>query len=268
MARGVCARGCHADRVVRVCPIEGAVPGGKQLLRRLRARGEAPARGSSPQRRGINSRRMLYAMLREFGGSIAGAVTIGDPQSRARRSQPRYRRPVSDSEIIARLRRAASDGDLLARTTRASWSMPNIMRLPAEAAPRRVRRPVVSPEGLALHPHRIDPGWRGRPDELAQEALRARARRLSAWPAARTELVGNGVRQYLVIEAATTAPLGRGDRHADPPGGACRPGARSRSGWTTTRGFQDPQSPRDSRRLSAYRIAELLGSPPGRGHPA
>jgi serine/threonine-protein kinase HipA len=48
-------------------------------------------------------------MLREFGSSIAGAVTIGDPQT-ARRSQPRYD-PVCNSDILARLRRAASDGD-------------------------------------------------------------------------------------------------------------------------------------------------------------
>src|ERR1700722_2538831 len=62
------------------------------------------------QRRGISNPTDLYAMLREFGSSIAGAVTIGDPQT-ARRSQPRYE-PIRNSEIIARLRRAASDGDL------------------------------------------------------------------------------------------------------------------------------------------------------------
>jgi serine/threonine-protein kinase HipA len=47
------------------------------------------------QRRGISNPTDLYAMLREFGSSIAGAVTIGDPQS-ARRSQPRYE-PISDT---------------------------------------------------------------------------------------------------------------------------------------------------------------------------
>src|SRR5262245_52433674 len=62
------------------------------------------------QRRGTTNPTDLYAMLREFGSSIAGAVTIADPQA-ARRNQPRYE-TISDSEIIARLRRAASDGDL------------------------------------------------------------------------------------------------------------------------------------------------------------
>ena len=38
------------------------------------------------QRRGISNPTDLYAMLREFGSSIAGAVTIGDPQ--AARAEP------------------------------------------------------------------------------------------------------------------------------------------------------------------------------------
>jgi len=49
-------------------------------------------------------------MLRESGSSIAGAVTIGDPDT-ASRTQPTYE-PISDGEIIKRLRRAANDGDL------------------------------------------------------------------------------------------------------------------------------------------------------------
>lgn len=61
-------------------------------------------------RRGISGPTDLYAMLREFGSSIAGAVTIADPAT-ARRTQPRYE-PVSDGDIIARLRRAVSNGDL------------------------------------------------------------------------------------------------------------------------------------------------------------
>jgi hypothetical protein len=40
-------------------------------------------------------------MLRESGSSIAGAVTIGDPDT-ASRTQPTYE-PISDGEIIRRL---------------------------------------------------------------------------------------------------------------------------------------------------------------------
>ncbi len=49
-------------------------------------------------------------MLREFGSSIAGAVTVADPDA-AKETEPRYE-PISESEIIRRLRRAASEGDL------------------------------------------------------------------------------------------------------------------------------------------------------------
>src|SRR5580704_12050653 len=62
------------------------------------------------QRRGIGDPTDLYAMLREFGSSIAGAVTVADPDS-DRRTEPRYE-PIGDGEIIRRLSRAASDGDL------------------------------------------------------------------------------------------------------------------------------------------------------------
>lgn len=62
------------------------------------------------QRRGISNPADLYAMLREFGSSIAGAVTVSDPDT-ASRTQPSYE-PVSDGEIIRRLQRAANDGDL------------------------------------------------------------------------------------------------------------------------------------------------------------
>ena len=62
------------------------------------------------QRHGIANPADLYAMLREFGASIAGAVTVGDPDA-ATRTQPAYE-PTSDGKIIRRLQRAANDGDL------------------------------------------------------------------------------------------------------------------------------------------------------------
>src|ERR1700722_14866442 len=62
------------------------------------------------ERRGISHPTDLYEMLREFGSSSAGAVTIGDREA-ARRTKPRYE-PISNGEIAKRLRRAASDGDL------------------------------------------------------------------------------------------------------------------------------------------------------------
>jgi len=46
-------------------------------------------------------------MLREFGSSIAGAVTISDPDT-ASRTLPVFE-PISDGEIIKRLQRGSDD---------------------------------------------------------------------------------------------------------------------------------------------------------------
>ena len=46
------------------------------------------------QRRGISNPADLYAMLREFGSSIAGAVTVTDPDT-ASRTQPTTSRSVT-----------------------------------------------------------------------------------------------------------------------------------------------------------------------------
>lgn len=69
---------------------------------------EGRQREQLTQRRGIRDPTDLYAMFREFGSSIAGAVTIADPDA-ASRTEPRYE-PIGEREIIQRLRRAASDG--------------------------------------------------------------------------------------------------------------------------------------------------------------
>ena len=102
-------------------------------------------------------------MLREFGSSIAGAVTIGDPQS-ARRSQPRYE-PVSDGEIIARLRRAAFDGDLgsddQSRSMLAGYQ-PKLLLA-------RFEGQWYLPRGRAHSTHILKPRLAGRPDGLARE---------------------------------------------------------------------------------------------------
>jgi serine/threonine-protein kinase HipA len=66
---------------------------------------EGRQREQLTQRRGIRDPTDLYAMLREFGSSIAGAVTIADPDV-VSQTEPRYE-PISEREIIQRLRRAA-----------------------------------------------------------------------------------------------------------------------------------------------------------------
>lgn len=271
---GLITRGSRRDRIEFEW-IDGFEPGPVTLtesfgaVRRVAPSGPASSffggyalegrqRERLTQRRGISNPTDLYAMLREFGSSIAGAVTVGDPQT-ARRTQPRYE-PIKDGEIIARLRRAASDGDLgsddQSRSMLAGYQ-PKLLLA-------RFGEQWYLPRGRAHSTHILKPRLEGRPDGLAREyyghALAAELG-LASYEA---ELVGSGARQYLVIErydrsvdgetitlvhqedAAQALALDWVDDHAK---------------------FQAPDVPRDSRRLSAYRIAELLGSLQGEGHP-
>src|SRR5512146_686607 len=197
------------------------------------------------QRRGISNPTDLFAMLREFGSSIAGAVTIGDPRA-VRRTQPRYE-PVSDGEIIQRLRRAASDGDLGAddqsRSMLAGYQ-PKLLLA-------RFGGQWYLPRGRAHSTHILKPRLEGRPDGLAREhyghALAADLG-LARYVIERYDRAVHGEKVTLIHQEDAAQALGLDwvDDHAK---------------------FQDPGAPRDSRRPSAYRIAELLGSLQGQGQP-
>ena len=75
MGRRIYARSCDADGVVRVSPVESAVHAASNFFGGYALEGRQRERLT--ERRGISNPTDLYAMLREFGSSIAGAVTIG-----------------------------------------------------------------------------------------------------------------------------------------------------------------------------------------------
>jgi len=209
-------------------------------------------------RRGISDPTDLYAMLREFGSSIAGAVTIGDPAT-AKRTEPRYE-PVSDSEIIARLRRAVSDGDLgsddQSRSMLAGYQ-PKLLLA-------RFGDQWYLPRGRAHSTHILKPRLSGRPDGLAREHYGHRLAAELGLASYRTELVGRGDRQYLVIERYDRVVDGEEVTLIHQEDAAQALGLD----WVDDHAkFQDPNAPRSIRRPSAYRIAELLGSLQGEGHP-
>lgn len=210
------------------------------------------------QRRGISNPADLYAMLREFGSSIAGAVTVSDPGT-ASQTKPRYE-PISESEIIQRLRRAANDGDLgsddQSRSMLAGYQ-PKLLLA-------RFGSDWYLPRGRAHSTHILKPRLPGRPDGLAREHYGHALAAELGLARYRTELVGNGARQYLVIE--------RYDRVVDGDTVSLihQEDAAQALGldWVDDHAkFQDPGAPRDSHRPSAYRIAELLGSLQGEGTP-
>jgi serine/threonine-protein kinase HipA len=78
------------------------------------------------------------------------------------------------------------------------------------------------------------------------------------------ELVGKGARQYLVIERYDRAVHGETVTLIHQEDSAQALGLD----WVDDHSkFQNPDAPRDPRRPSAYRIAELLGSLQGEGRP-
>jgi serine/threonine-protein kinase HipA len=210
------------------------------------------------QRRGISNPTDLYAMLREFGSSIAGAVTIGDPRA-GRRGEPRYE-PIGDGEIIARLRRAASDGDL--GSDDQSRSM--LAGYQAKLLLARLGDQWYLPRGRAHSTHILKPRLEGRPDGLAREHFGHALAADLGLAGYHTELVGNGARQYLVIERYDRIVDGETVTLVHQEDAAQALGLD----WIDDHAkFQDPSAPRDSRRPTAYKIAELLGSLRGEGRP-
>jgi len=210
------------------------------------------------ERRGISNPADLYAMLREFGSSIAGAVTIADPDM-VSRTQPRYE-PIGDGEIIKRLRRAANDGDLgsddQSRSMLAGYQ-PKLLLA-------RFGGSWYLPRGRAHSTHILKPRLPGRPDGLAREYYGHALAAELGLARYRAELVGNGARQHLVIERYDRVVDGETVMLIHQEDAAQALGID----WVDDHAkFQDPSAPRNSHRPSAYRIAELLGSLQGEGRP-
>jgi serine/threonine-protein kinase HipA len=210
------------------------------------------------QRRGISNPADLYAMLREFGSSIAGAVTVDDPDA-ASRTRPSYE-PVSDGEIIKRLKRAADDGDL--GSDDQSRSM--LAGLQPKLLLARFGSNWYLPHGRAHSTHILKPRLRGRPDGLAREYYGHALAAELGLARYSTELVDKGARQYLVIERYDRSVEGETVTLIHQEDAAQALGLD----WVDEHAkFQDPEAPRSSHRPSAYRIAELLGSLQGEGRP-
>jgi len=210
------------------------------------------------QRRGISNPTDLYAMLREFGSSIAGAVTVSDPGT-ASQTKPRYE-PISEGEFIRRLQRAANDGDL--GSDEQSRSM--LAGLQPKLLLARFDGDWYLPHGRAHSTHILKPRLSARRDGLAREYYGHTLAAELGLARYSTELVGGGARQYLVIERYDRVVDGRTVTLIHQEDAAQALGLD----WVDDHAkFQDPNAPRDPHHPNAYRIAEFLGSLQGEGRP-
>lgn len=196
----------------------------------------------------------LFALLSEFGGSIAGAVTLRrtDEQASAR---PRYE-PMSEAALAARLAQALRDSDQGipddSRSTLPGYQ-PKVLAA-------RFGDQWVYPRGRAHSTHILKPQVPARPHRIFDEHfshLLTRALGLSSYGS-----------QIAVAQGTTFLAIERFDRtvSADAVLVHHQEDLAQALGldWRDSdRKFQDPYRPGDPRRATARRIATLLGSLPG-----
>ena len=196
----------------------------------------------------------LFALLDEFGGSIAGAVTLRRLGDRAT-SRPEYE-PLTDRALAAKLRQALEGSDQgIADDSRSTLPgyQPKVL--------------VAKIDGLWAYPHGrahstwiLKPQVPARPNRLYDEHyshLLARHAGLSTY---RSEIGEAGRTTYLAIERFDRELVDGQVRLRHQEDLAQALGLDWRE---TDVKFQEPAWPNDPRRASTRRIGELLGSIPG-----
>jgi serine/threonine-protein kinase HipA len=196
----------------------------------------------------------LFALLDEFAGSIAGAVTLRRPGESAP-SRPDYE-PLTDRALAAKLRQALEESD---------QGVPDDSRSTLPGYQPKVL--VAEVDGQWSYPHGrahstwiLKPQVPARPNRLYDEHyshLLARHAGLSTY---RSEIRKAGRTTYLAIERFDRELVGAQVhlRHQEDLAQAM--GLDWRDSDVK---FQEPDWPTDPRRATARRIGELLGSIPG-----
>ena len=213
---------------------------------------EGAQRAALADKRGIASND-LFAFLREFGSSIAGAVTFHNPAITGDGADARYT-PVTERQLRRELRRAVEQHDLGLRDD--SRSMLAGFQ-PKVLVTRFDDGPWMIPHGSGHSTHILKPRLRTRPTRIIDEFYSHELARAVGLAGFASWLQGSGEGMYLVIE--------RFDRsvrdglvalvHQEDAAQALA------LGWTDDDlKFQSSSRPKDPARPSAYRIAELAGS--------
>jgi serine/threonine-protein kinase HipA len=196
----------------------------------------------------------LFALLSEFGGSIAGAVTI-----RRQDESPTYRpthEPLLDHALEAKLKRAIRDSD---------QGIPDDSRSTLPGYQPKVL--VASSDGGWEYPHGrahstfiLKPQVPARPARIFDEYYSHLLTRHMGLSSYESEIHEAGRTTYLAIERFDREIIGGEVRLRHQEDVAQAVGLDWRN---TDVKFQDPDWPSDPKRATVGRIVELLGSIPG-----
>lgn len=196
----------------------------------------------------------LFALLNEFGGSIAGAVTLRKPDE-APGFRPVYE-PLDDRALAARLKQALEDSDQGipddSRSTLPGYQ-PKVLVAQFDGQ-------WAYPQGRAHSTHILKPQVPSRPSRVFDEHYGHLLTQHLGLSSYRSEIRKAGRMTYLAIERFDRVVDGDRVRvhHQEDLGQALGLDWRN-----TDVKFQQTEWPNDPRRATARRIGELLGSIPG-----
>ncbi|WP_309615702.1 HipA domain-containing protein [Salinibacterium sp.] len=201
----------------------------------------------------------LYGILSEFGGSIAGAVTLRSPDETTS-YHPDYDE-LAESTVAARLQQAIEEHDLGARDGSRSM-LPGFQPKLLLA---RFDEVWLEPHGRAHSTHILKPQLPSRPEAIFNEFYSHELARHAGLSRFQSAMRTAGTMNYLAIERFDRRVVG-GDvklHHQEDLAQAL--GLDWRNGDAK---FQDHRLPSRKGRPSARLIGELLGSIPGGGRAA
>lgn len=201
----------------------------------------------------------LYGILREFGGSIAGAVTLRKPDE-ATSYHPDYDE-FSERTLASRLQQAIAEHDLGGRDDSRSM-LPGFQPKLLVA---RFDESWLEPHGRAHSTHILKPQLQSRPEAIFNEFYSHELARHAGLSRFQSAMHTTGTMNYLAIERFDRQVVdGRVVLHHQEDLAQAL-GLDWRDGNAK---FQDHRLPSRKGRPSARLIGELLGSIPGGGRAA
>ncbi|HEY5266515.1 MAG TPA: HipA domain-containing protein [Acidimicrobiales bacterium] len=196
----------------------------------------------------------LFALLREFGGSIAGAVTLRRPDE-PKVYRPAYE-PLTDRALSTKLKQALDDNDQAigddSRSTLPGYQ-PKVLVA-------RFDGEWVYPHGRAHSTHILKPQVPSRPNRIFEEHYSHLLMQRIGLSSYASEICVAERMAYLTIERFDRTVI-NGNVHLHHQEDLAQ--ALSLDWRDTDVKFQEPAWPSDPKRASILRVAEALGSIPG-----